>query len=380
MLFLQYLHSPFINLLVSTHLLCSGIGCEKEVTKHDIDAEIQQLMIDHDLPSVAACVIKDNAIVWSGYYGYADKENQVIASEETIYHIASISKLFIATAIMQLSDQGKLNIDDDINDYLPSPILNPHWPETSITTRMLLTHTAGIAWPQTYEEALSIWDHFPPDEAPAPSEWIPQYLLPSGENYNPKIWKDTKPGTFELYSNIGSNVMAYLVEQITGQNFREYCREHIFLPLEMTKTSYNFADLDINKIAVLYTDYNTIEPIYDDRIYASGGMKTTIDDLSRFLMAYLNFGELDGVRILEEAPVHRMFELQTHVSGRGLIWDIGNGDWYGHTGGISGGSTMAEIQPKHDVGLIIFTNKHDNVVYPGHEIHALLRNKVREFR
>jgi len=372
---LTYLISFGIILLLSL-----GIGCDKEVVRHDIDAEIQQLMIDYGLPSVSACVIKGNEVVWSGYYGYADKENMVAASEETIYHIASISKLFIATAIMQLSDQGKLNIDDDINNYLPSPIRNPHWPEISITTRMLLTHTAGIAWPQTYEEALGIWDHFPPDEAPAPSEWIPQYLLPSGESYNPKIWKDTKPGTFELYTNIGSNVMAYLVEQITGQNFREYCKENIFLPLGMTNTSYNFADLDINKIAVLYTDYNTVEPIYDDRIYASGGLKTSIADLSRFLMVYLNSGELEGIRILEETSVHNMFELQNPITGRGLIWDIGIGAWYGHLGGMSGCATTAEIQPKEEVGLIIFTNKHKGVVYPGHEIHGLLRNKVRAFR
>jgi len=118
---LTYLISFGIILLLSL-----GIGCDKEVVRHDIDAEIQQLMIDYGLPSVSACVIKGNQVVWSGYYGYADNENLVGASEETIYHIASISKLFIATAIMQLSDQGKLNIDDDINNYLPSPMRNPH--------------------------------------------------------------------------------------------------------------------------------------------------------------------------------------------------------------------------------------------------------------
>lgn len=360
-------------------LLLLGIACEKEVVKHDIDAEIQQLMIDYDLPSVAACVIKDKAIVWKGFYGYADKENQIEASDETIYHIASISKLFIVTAIMQLSDQGRINIDQDINNYIPVSFRNLHFPETPLTPRILLTHTAGIAWPQTYQEALNIWEHFPSDQAPYPSEWVPEFMIPTGEQYNPNIWKDTKPGTFELYSNIGSNVLAYLVEQITGQNFREYCMENIFIPLGMNNTSYNFADLDQGKIAVLYTDYNTTEPIFDDRIYASGGLKTTIEDLSRFLMAYLDRGEYNGVRILEENSVKSIFELQNPVSGRCLIWMCGIDDWFGHTGGMIGCATTAEIQPEHKVGLIIFTNKHNGIVYPGHEIHRLIRQKVNEF-
>ncbi len=144
-----------------------------------------------DLPSVAACVINDNSIVWQQSYGYANRETQVSASIETIYHVGSISKLFVATSVMQLEEQGILNIDEDINNYIPISIRNPNFPEVPITARMLLSHTAGIAWPQYYYEALGLWEHFDPDQAPPPSEWVPQYLIPSGQSYNPSTWKNT---------------------------------------------------------------------------------------------------------------------------------------------------------------------------------------------
>jgi len=354
-------------------------ACEKEIPEHDIDAEIQKVMSEKGLPSVTACVIKNNTIVWKNSYGYSNLENQIAATDETIYHVASISKLFIATAIMQLEEQGKLNIDLDINNYIPISIRNPHFPDTPITVRLLLTHTSGIAWPQTYQEALGLWEHFEPDQAPQPSEWVPQFLIPSGEYYNPYIWKNTAPGTFELYSNIGSNVLAYIVEQITGQNFRDYCKDQIFIPLDMQNTSYNFADLELNNIAVLYNNNNTIQQPYDDRIYASGGLKTTIQDLSRFMIAYLNKGELDGQRILLEETVEKMFIIQNDISGVCFLWWASIGNWVGHTGGMAGTATIAEIHPESNTGIIIFCNKHSNAVYQGHEIYGLVKQKANDY-
>ncbi len=354
-------------------------GCNKEVVSHDIDAEIQRIMMENDLPSISACVVKDNKIVWKNSYGWSDIENQVTATEETIYHIASISKLFIATAIMQLEEEGRLNLEDDINNYLPISLRNPRFPDNPITIKMLLMHTSGVAWPQIYQEALGLWEQFDPDQAPYPSEWVPQFLLPSGENYNPRIWKNTAPGTFELYSNIGSNVLAYIIEQISQQNFREYCMEYIFIPLNMSKTSYNYSDLNPNELAVLYKDNNSIRAPFDDRLYASGGLKTSVHDLSRFIMTYNNKGTIDGKRILKEATIEKLLKLQSATSGRCLMWEATVGGWRGHTGGIEGSATVTEIHPDSKRGIIIFCNKHSNIVYPGHEIYKLVRQKANEF-
>lgn len=355
------------------------LSCKKEIPTNDIDVEIQKIMQKMDLPSISACVINNNSIVWSKSYGYSDKENQVVASDETIYHVASISKLFIATTVMQLEEQGLLNIDEDINNFIPIPIRNPHFPEVAITPRMLLTHTSSIAWPQYYYEALGLWEHFDPDQAPAPSVWVPQYLIPSGEFYNKNIWKNTKPGEFELYSNIGSNLLAYIVEQISGQNFRDYCMNNIFAPLNMGNTSYNFADLNLTSVAVLYNPNNSIQAPFDDRIYASGGLKTSIQDLSKFLMAYLNKGELDGQRILEGNTIEEMFAIQNTVSGTCLIWNASLGDWFGHSGGMDGAATIAEMHPESKTGFIIFCNKRPSAVFRGKEIYGLVKQKANEY-
>lgn len=366
-----------LSLVVVALALASN--CEKEISEHDIDSGIHKVMVEMDLPSISACVIKGDSVVWQQYYGYANREQQLMAKDETIYHIASISKLFIATAVMQLVEQDKFDIDEDINNYLPVSIRNPNFPEVPITSRMLLTHTSGIAWPQFYYEALGLWKHFEPDEAPAPSEWVPQFLVPSGQSYNPYTWKNTKPGTFELYSNVGSNVLAYIVEQISGQNFREYCMDHIFIPLNMLSTSYNYVDLDLTKLAILYKPDNNIQAPFDDRIYASGGLKTSILDLSRFMMAYMNKGELDGQRILKQNTIIRMFEIQNGVSGICLLWHASIGNWYGHTGGMDGAATIAEIHPESKVGFVIFCNKRPSAVFRGKKIYGLVKQKANEF-
>jgi CubicO group peptidase (beta-lactamase class C family) len=364
------------ELIICLTLFC---GCEKEIPAHDIDSAILQLMDEYDLPSVSACVIRDNAIVWEGYYGFSDREKHVVADPGTIYHIASISKLFIATAVFQLEEQGKFDLEDDISDYLPVPIRNPYFPDIPITIKMFMTHTSGLAWPQYYDEALGLWEHFEPDKAPRPTEWILEFLVPDGEHYNQNSWKKKMPGSFELYSNIGSNVLAYLVEEVSGQEFREYCMDYIFIPLDMQNTSYNYADLNSDRIALLYGDHNLVYPFFDDRLYASGGVKTSIRDLARFMMACLNNGELDGRRILQPGSIDEMLEIQNPLSGTCLIWNASIGGWYGHTGGMDGSATTADIRPESGIGMIIFTNNHNSVVYPGHEIYGLVKQKANEY-
>jgi len=366
-----------ILIIISFFIL--GGACEKELAV-DIDSEINQQMQNYDIPSLSTCIISDNKIVWQNNYGYSDSENQVNATDETVYHIGSISKLFIATAIMQLEEKGLLKLEEDINNYLPVSIRNPFFPENSITPKNLMSHTAGIAWPQYYEEALGIWHHFEPDKAPSLSEWIPQYLIPSGIHYNPKIWKQTQAGSFELYSNIGSCVLAYIVEHISGMNYEDYCMEYIFSPLGMESTSYRFSDLDQENIALLYDANQRVNPFYDVRISASGSLMSTVPDLSRFLIAYLNGGELDGFRLLKASSIDRLFEIQNPISGIGLIWRNSFGGWIGHTGAlVVGSSSILEIHPESKTGYIILCNKYPGPIAQGTDINGLVTQKVYEY-
>ncbi|MBN2287255.1 MAG: serine hydrolase [Tissierellales bacterium] len=350
------------------------------MTKYNTDAEIEHLMIKHDLPSISACVIKNNSIVWQCIYGFSNRETQLEATQETIYHIASISKLFIVTAFMQLEEQGIVDLNQDINEYLPISIRNPNFPDKPITSMMLLTHTASLASTKTDADAPGIWKEFQTDQAPPLSEWIPQFLIPSGKFYSPTIWKLYEPKQLELYSNVGSCLLAYIAEQLTGQDFRDYCRDHIFGPLAMRNTSYLYSDLDRNKIAILYQNNNAVHLFFDFLLNASGGAKTTINDMARFLIAYMNGGELDGMRVLAESSVEKILTVQNNISGRCLTWSASFGGWFGHSGGLDAGAkSIAEIHPQSKIGFIIFCNKSLSPIDHGDEIYGLVRQKANEY-
>lgn len=355
-------------------------SCDVDVTKHNAEEEIGRLMKEHDLPSISACVINNNSVVWQCAYGYSNRESQIEANDETIYHIGSISKLFIVTAFMQLVEQGIVNIDQDINEYLPIAVRNPGFPNIPITAKMLLTHTSSLSSTRIDADAPGIWKEYQPDKAPSLSEWMPQFLSPSGIYFSPSIWKDYKPNRFELYSNVGSCVLAYIVEHLAGQDFRDYCKDHIFEPLGMKNTSYYHSDLDRNNMAYFYQYDNTVHPFFDFRLHPSGSAKTTINDLANFLMAYMNGGELDGMRILKESTVAKILTIQNNISGRCLIWGASFGGWIGHSGRLDAGTkTIAEIHPHSKTGFIIFCNKSPSPVGHGDEIYSLVRQKANEY-
>ena len=354
--------------------------CDVDVTKHDIDDELAHLMIEYDLPSISACVIKNDSIVWHQVYGYSNREHKIKATHETIYHLASISKLFIATAYMQLEEQGIVDINQDINNYLPISIRNPNFPDKPITAKMLLTHNSSLASGRSDRDAPGIWETFKEDQAPAPSQWLPGFIIPSGDYYHPTIWKNYKPTEFELYSNIGCSVLAYIVEQKTGQSFKNYCKEHIFEPLAMHNTSYHYSDLEGDNIATLYQNDNKVHPNFDHRLNSGGGVKTTVQDMARFLIAYMNGGRLDGIAILAEDTIEKILMVQNRTSGICLLWRASLGGWYGHKGGLdAGASTTAEIHSRSKTAFIIFCNKPTSAIYRGHDIYGLVKQKANEY-
>lgn len=355
-------------------------SCEKEVILHDVETELPQLLTASNLPSFSACIVKDDTIVWSEFYGYSNKDNGTAADEETMYHIASISKLFIVTSIMQLEEQGKINLDEDVNTYLPFDLRHPDFPDVPITTRMLLTHAAGLSWPQSYDGEQGMWNQFEPDQSPPPGEWVPEFLIPSGQNYDPDLWKPVRPGAYEFYSNIGICIAACLLEEISGRNFREYCRDFIFTPLGMYSTSYNYADLDWDKIAVMYDNQGNGTTYFDNRVYAGGGVKSTLRDMGRFAMCIMNKGELYGQRILKESTVNKMLEIQNQASGLCLTWESFTGNWFGHTGGlVLGTASNFMIHPESKTAMIIFTNSHSGLILPGGDIYWLIKQKANEY-
>ncbi|MEJ2195412.1 MAG: serine hydrolase [Ignavibacteriaceae bacterium] len=371
---LLLIHALLLILLFNK---CSVIDPEVEEFL-DFDAEISKEMSSYQIPSLSACVIKNDEVVWTNYFGNSVVNNS-LPDSGSIYSVASVSKTIIVTAVMQLFEQGLIDLDADINDYLPISIRNPNYPDKKITVRMLLTHTSGLAWPVDDYEVPGFYDYYPLDSAPPLNEWIPQYVLPGGSHYVNAVWKNTVPGERELYSNIGTAISAYLVEIITETDFNTYCNQNIFTPLEMDNTSYAYADLDMDKVVKKYWEnYQLIQP-YRQLSFPTHSLKTTMEDYSHLLIAYMNGGTYNGTRILQESTINTILQVNNPASGTCLVWNKRLGDWYEHQGGEPGAAAQVEFHPEKKVAMIIFSNKRNSQVYQGNKIHAIFRRIANNY-
>lgn len=327
----------------------------------DFDNRIKFLMKVGHTPSLSACIVKNDSVLWSKSYGYYNLKNKLLASQDTIYMIASISKMFAAFAIMQLYEQGLLNLDDNINDYLPFTIANPNYPDVNITFRMLLAHQSSLE-----DSRYGLYIYF--TLLGYSNDWLYEFLTPGGYIYNPRNWKNYAPGEGYEYSSLAYELLGYLVEQITNQSFDEYCKQYIFKPLDMKNTSFHLSDFDIDKIAIPYFwlagKYIQL-PLYETLNNAAGGLKSTISDLSHFLIVHLNDGVYNDTRLLEKITIELMQTIQYPNGSDGFAWKFvvyPDGKTYLlHGGSIPGYHSKLIIYPQDSIGVIIFYNQYHSI-------------------
>lgn len=353
----------------------SGSLLNNAITSDSLfDFYIELLMRIGHRPSIAACIIHDDEVVWSKGYGHYDIENQKLTNKDILYLQASVSKTITATALMQLYDQDLFDLDDDVNDYLPFDLRNPNHPDDPITIKMILSHRSSLADDNLYWIALS---YLPgdPDVEGFPYPWLEDYLVPGGSGYSSTTWSNDKPGEKFYYANIGFSIIAYLVENLSGQNFNDYCKENIFEPLEMHNSGFRLRDHNIDDIAVPYEYKNGRyfrHPHYGIHIlYPAITLRTSVEEFSHFIIAHMNDGVWNGVRILEKPTVDLMH--MAHFSPEsnfnyGLGWIItnrGNGNIeYSHSGGYVGALDLVTIKQDEDIAVILFSNELDS------ELHA----------
>ena len=387
MVFCENMNKKIISLLIicvfiglSFSPITIGLTQKKVQEKLAIDTEennfdklynlfIEILMKIGHIPSFSAGIIKDDTLIWSKAYGYYDLENQKQATTDTLYIQASVSKTVTATALMQQYELGKFNLSDDISDYLPFTFRNPNHPDIPITIEMVLSHRSSLADDNLYWTCLSYLAG-DPDVSDYPMPWLENYFTPNGSAYSPSTWSTALPGEKYYYSNVGFSLIGYLVEIFSGQNFNEYCKEHIFDPLEMYNTSFRLRDQDIDNIAVPY-EYIDGEyfrhPQYGIHvIYPAITLRTSVNEYSHFIIAHMNGGVWNGVRILNESTVEMMHMPHfspTDTFNYGLGWQTklledGKID-YLHSGGYVGALDMVKIKPYDGVGVIYFSNRLD---------------------
>jgi CubicO group peptidase (beta-lactamase class C family) len=327
---------------------------QKAELERIIDSEFKLLQ----MPGLACLAVKDDSIVYFGSRGYENIKEEKEFSFKTRMLIGSVSKTITLTAIMQLYDNGMIDLDRDINMYLPFQVRNPSYKDEPITVRMLLTHTSSIsdAYPLA---ALNFWGYV--DFPETLMSFEQNYLTTDGKYYTKNNFSGNKPGTTYLYSNVSASLIACLVEYVSGISFNDYCKTNIFEPLGMNSTTWFYSETPKNEIAIPYANVNIInlsEPFTTSPDYPAGHLITTIEDLSKFMRAYILDGRYNNFQLLKPQTVDSI--LYEYKGNQGLIfvrYKMGRFVVWGHDGAVPGIAAEMHFDREKRVGYIMFTNR-----------------------
>jgi CubicO group peptidase (beta-lactamase class C family) len=303
-----------------------------------------------DIAGASVMVMQNGQVLLRKGYGYADLKNKKrVDPGDTIFRLASISKLFTWVSVMQLMEQGRLDLDTDVNRYLDFQIR----PASSqpVTLRNLMTHTGG------FEEEVRDIIVTDPKQAVTLRDFLirnqPQRIFP--------------PGTIPAYSNYGVGIAGYIVQRVSGQPFEQYVEQHIFGPLKMEhSTFYQPPPTLLRRLPSEGYPSNTEKPPIGFEIFnpvSAGGVSSTAADMGRFGQALLNGWELDGDRILKPETLQAMWTPQFRASdqmppicmGFYEIWRNGL-RWIGHEGDLVAFHSLFVLEPSKKLMLFISFN------------------------
>ena len=368
---------------------------------------IESVIDLNNVAGVSVAVVKSNQMIWNKSFGMANIEESIPVSDSTMFMLASVSKTVTATALMQLWESGMIDLDVDINNYLPFNVRHPNYLNAPITAKMLLTHTSSI------RDNWGVMDYYDGDPDLSLGYYLEQYLTPGGIFYNQNSnFTNQQPGSNYSYSNIGAALIGYLVEVISSQPFNEYCNQYIFEPLDMDSRWF-LSELNIDNIAIpyrftggsgdncydigcgIYSDNNpcqcdsecvdwgdccidyqevcgeggsgggdlNLSPInhYGYADYPSGQLRSSAADLAKFAILYTNNGIYDGTRILDAETVDFMKQIPyPNVNDQqAIVWYYKNQasrTLFGHNGGDLGVITDMFISLPDEVGVIVLSN------------------------
>ncbi len=321
-----------------------------------LDAWIAATVAQREQPGLSIGIVYDQDLVWAKGYGFADLDGRVPATPSTIYRIASISKLFTATAVMQLRDAGKLQLEDRVSDRLPwFSIKKTHEGGPAITIRQLITHTSGLP-----REVNGVnWS-----DLSFPSRDDMLRVLPGQETVFP-------PDTEWKYSNLAVSLAGETVAQVSGEPWSEYVERHILRPLGMTATRV-VPERGMPGLAVGYGRRvpgrkRETEPFVDIGAESpAGNLASNVDDLAKLVSLQLREGPAGGNQILRGSTLREMHRVQwlrpDWQSGWGLgfsVRRVGDEVRVGHGGSLPGHRTQIEIAVAQRLGVIVLTNADD---------------------
>jgi CubicO group peptidase (beta-lactamase class C family) len=301
---------PPANVPVVASQPSAAPGLSKADFEIFLDALIPSQLRNRNIAGAVVSVVKDGQVLFQKGYGYADVEKKKpILPDQTLFRPGSISKVFTATAVMQLIEEGKLDLDSDVNDYLDFQIPKTY-PEP-VTLRQLLTHTGGFE-----ETVKNLFVAHASDIKP-----LRTYLV------NEMPARIFPPGKVPSYSNYGFTLAGYIVERVSGEKFERYVENHILKPLGMNNSTFDQpppAQLAPQMSKGYLSASKKPRDFEWVQAAPAGALTTTAADMTRLMLAFLQDGAVDGVSILEPETVRQMetrqFEFHPILPGLGITF------------------------------------------------------------
>ncbi len=343
------------------------------------DSSINAIMNSHKVVGMSVAVVKKGQLVYTQSFGLKNQETQTSLSNSDIFRIASISKSFSATAIMQLVEKRKISLEDDMSKLVGFIIRNPKYPETPITLKMVLSHRSSINDSQGYFSL----DAINPAKNP---NWA-------------KCYNNYAPDSGYMYCNLNYNMAGTIIEKISGERFDNYIRQHILQPLGLYG-GYCVDSLDKNKFASIY-EYNAdsakfipspnayaprSEEIanytmgYSTPIFSpTGGMKISATDLAKYMIMHSKMGKANGKRIISRRSARIMQTMISVKEQYGLALSKSNKlingvCLTGHTGSAYGLNSAMFFEPNKKYGFVVIINGSEQKYTDG--FNAVLKKTV----
>jgi CubicO group peptidase (beta-lactamase class C family) len=324
------------------------------------EAEIKQIMKDLDVVGLSVAVVKKGKIIYNHSFGLKDIATNTPLTNNDIFRIASISKSFSATTMMQFVEKGKVSLDDDFSKLVGFTVRNPKYPNTVITLRMVMSHTSSVNDSQGYFSLDGINPAKNPNSA--------------------KCYNDYEPGTKYQYCNLNYNMVGTVIEKISGERFDGYVKRRVLDPLKLYG-GYCVDLLDSSRFVTLY-DYDSAKKFipqpmayaprreeirnyimgYSTPIFSpTGGMKISAADLARYMTMHMKQGKYKGRRIISKQSAATMQTPVLDEAGYGLALLkteklIPGLTMTGHTGSAYGLYSIMFFDPEKKFGIVAITN------------------------
>lgn len=311
-----------------------------------LEGFILEKMRQTKMPSLSIAIVENGKVIYARGFGFRQLETYSPADENTIYGVGSITKSFTALAIVKLAEEGKIDLEDPVEKYLPIK-LRP-FGET-VRVRHLLYHASGIP-SLGYAEAF-IDGMFNLGEGWLPVK-DPEDVLMFAKDA--ESWAFTKPDERFFYSNSGYVMLGRIVSKVTNMSYEEYIKKHILEPLGMNRSHFHRHEVEKDpNVAVGYVldpQANMhVRKSFPYGISSDGGLLSNVMDLSRYLMFYMNRGELDGARIVSKKSIESMEEGYISVP-----WESFGDEKYGY-GWIVHPNFLGEKLVEHSGSVLIYT-------------------------